>query len=107
MAAEARGWYDSRMATREGYDFAIVGGGSAGCALAKRLSEDPSARVVVLEAGGPRRGLHRFIPKPAAPPLPLRRPLFDWENQVQPRPEKARGPHSPPRGRGRGGARAL
>ena len=34
------------------FDYLIIGGGSAGCALAGRLSEDPETRVCLLEAGG-------------------------------------------------------
>ena len=46
------------------YDYVIVGGGSSGCALAARLSEDGQARVLLLEAGGPDRD--RMIHRPAA-----------------------------------------
>lgn len=47
----------------EGFDYIIIGGGSAGCVLAARLSEDPMARVLLLEAGGSDR--HPFYHLPA------------------------------------------
>jgi choline dehydrogenase len=76
----------SQMAAREGYDFAIVGGGSAGCALANRLSADPSTRVMVLEAGRPDWRFDVFIHMPAALPFPIGSRFYDWKYESEPEP---------------------
>src|SRR5260370_39420191 len=68
------------------YDFVIVGGGSAGSALANRLSADPGARVLVLEAGRPDYIWDPFIHIPPALTIPIRNRLYDWKYQSAPHP---------------------
>ena len=68
------------------YDFVIVGGGSAGCALANRLSADPSNRVLVLEAGRPDYRWDVFIHMPAALTFPIGSKFYDWKYESEPEP---------------------
>jgi choline dehydrogenase len=68
------------------YDFVIVGGGSAGCALANRLSVDPSVRVLVLEAGRPDYPWDVYIHMPAALSFPIGNRLYDWKYESEPEP---------------------
>jgi len=58
------------------FDYVIAGGGSAGCALAARLAEDPSVSVCIVEAGGKGRDL--FIRMPAGNGFVFGNPRLDW-----------------------------
>ena len=86
-------------------DYVILGGGSAGCVLANRLSEDPEARVLLLEAGG--AGRSPFIQMPAANGFLFGRPAFDWGFSSEPQAELNGRRLYYPRGRGLGGSSAI
>ena len=68
------------------YDFIIVGGGSAGCALASRLSADPGTRVLVLEAGRADARWDALIHMPAALTWPIGNRFYDWKYESEPEP---------------------
>jgi choline dehydrogenase len=68
------------------YDYVIVGGGSAGSAIANRLSADPSASVLVLEAGRPDSWWDVYLHMPAALTFPIGNPRYDWMYTTEPEP---------------------
>jgi choline dehydrogenase len=67
-------------------DFIIVGGGSAGSALANRLSANPQNQVLVLEAGRPDSWWDVFINMPAALAFPIGSKRYDWKYESEPEP---------------------
>jgi choline dehydrogenase len=68
------------------YDFIIVGGGSAGCVLANRLSENPEHNVLVLEAGRTDHWWDLLIHVPSALNLVIGNPRYDWQYHSEPEP---------------------
>ncbi len=67
-----------------GYDYIIIGAGSAGCVLANRLSEDAGAEVLLLEAGG--SDWHPYIHVPLGMGKLHQRRMFDWGFVTEPEP---------------------
>jgi choline dehydrogenase len=65
-------------------DYVVVGAGSAGCVVAARLSEDPSVKVVVLEAGGPDRNI--WIHVPIGYGKTIVDPSVNWMYETEPDP---------------------
>jgi choline dehydrogenase len=87
------------------FDYVIAGGGSAGCALAARLSEDPRVNVCLLEAGGKGDSLMIRVPLGIAAMLPTR--LHNWALETTPQRGLAGRRGYQPRGKALGGSSAI
>lgn len=86
-------------------DFIIVGSGSAGSALAYRLSEDGKHTVLVLEYGGTDAG--PFIQMPAALSYPMNMSMYDWGLMTEPEPHLGGRRLVTPRGKVIGGSSSI
>jgi choline dehydrogenase len=89
----------------DNFDYVIVGGGSAGCVIANRLSADPRTRVLLLEAGG--ADDYFWLKVPLALPFVLGNPRCDW--CLKSEPEKFLGGRvlDLPRGKTLGGSSSI
>lgn len=85
-------------------DYVIVGAGSAGCAMAYRLSEAGKS-VIVIEYGGTDAG--PFIQMPGALSYPMNMPLYDWGYWSEPEPHMAGRRMACPRGKVIGGSSSI
>ena len=93
------------MNTLEEFDYVISGAGSAVCALAARLSEDPGTSVCLLEAGGPDSSVLIHAPAGVVAIVPTRRSNYAFETVPQPGLNGRRGYQ--PRGKVLGGSSSI
>lgn len=89
------------------YDYVIVGGGSAGCVMAARLSEDPSNSVCLIEAGGSGRDILVRAPALVAGMISGRPKINNWAFQTVPQPGLNGRRGFQPRGKALGGSSAI
>jgi choline dehydrogenase len=87
------------------YDYIIIGAGSAGCVLANRLSADPAAKVLLLEAGPPDR--HPFIHMPAGLAKLAGNKRINWDYSTAPEPQLGHRALWWPRGKVLGGSSSI
>jgi choline dehydrogenase len=85
-------------------DYIVVGAGSAGAALAARLSEDPAVSVLLLEAGAPDKALELHVPAAFSK---LFRGAYDWNYDTVPQPSLEDRTIFWPRGKTLGGSSSL
>lgn len=89
----------------QAFDYVIVGGGSAGCVLAGRLSEDPAVRVCLIEAGPPDR--HPLIHIPLGVTWLIANPRLNWCYWSEPQRDAFGRKVFLPRGRVLGGSSSI
>ena len=89
------------------FDFVIVGGGSAGCVMASRLSEDADTSVCLIEAGGNGRDLLVRAPALVAAMISGRPKINNWAFQTVPQPGLNGRRGYQPRGKALGGSSSI
>jgi choline dehydrogenase len=89
----------------ETYDYVVIGAGSAGSVLARRLSEDAGVSVLVLEAGGSDRSV--IVAMPTALTMPMNTQRFNWGMETEPEPGLKGRRINLPRGKGMGGSSSI